>query len=1179
VGYKNLKNERKMKCSKCQTENPEKRKFCRECGAKLQNACPQCGNENLPGDKFCGECGNSLTELKEGPAIDYTKPQSYTPKFLVDKILTTRSSIQGERKLVTVLFADVANYTSISEKLDPEEVHQIMDGCFNILMDEIHKYEGTINQFTGDGVMALFGAPVAHEDHAQRGCRAALDIQSAMLAYGNEITNAYEREFKIRIGLNSGPVVVGTIGDDLRMDYTAVGDTTNLAARLQQVADPERIVISESTHRLVSGYCITRSLGELLLKGVSQPVPAWELVAANETRTRLEVEAERGLTPFVGRARELQTLHECFVRAQAGQGKVVFLVGEAGIGKSRLLLEFRRQLVEEDSTWLEGHAMSFGRSMAFHPLIDLLKRNFRIDEDDSERKKIEKIQHGVQLVDRKLYPILPYIRYLLAVDPGETAVQAMDPQMRRGEIFNALQRLLISAATVRPQILVFEDLHWMDQATEESLKYLADSIPNTRVLLICTYRPGYAHPFGDRTYHTRIVLPTITATDSVQMAQAMLATEHLPEALQALIIKKAEGNPFFVEEVVKSLREAGAIRHAGDDYVLTKPLEEIVVPDTIQDVLMARIDRLEDVSKKTLQLASVIGREFTYRLLERIADIRERTEEYLQELKAIELIYEKHLFPELVYMFKHALTQDVAYNSLLIQRRQELHRFIGQAIEELYVDRLAEQYEILAYHYMQGEAWDKALKYLYQAADKAAQTFANREAIALYDQALEAASHLGDAADAQTRMAIHKAKVNLFFVLSDFENSRAEGECLLNLAHEVGDRANESLALASIGRALHYAHDLEQALAYSERALEVAEAADARHALAGAYFTNGVVQAVTGHLDLAQKRIDQAITISQSEGDVVDHALSLYLSGILKNWEGDYTEALRPLSHGLHIASEHKLPVPLIRCLWTKGLVLIGRGEYDEAQSALEEGLALSGKVGEEAWAHRLLNSLGWLYFECGDLGRAMDFNQQGADGARRHGDAEIIANSELNLADTFLAKDDLASAQKLLEGVQHLVNDPATSDHMKWRYSTHLFVSFGELCLAVGDIVRARKFVDRCLEIATQSNSRKYLVKGWRLKGEIARLEKQQDEAEGWLQQALSLAQTIGNPTQLWLTHAALARLYERMKRKDRELENWKAAETVIISTADRLKDEKLRKTFIRSATVQEIMETTKRF
>ena len=717
-------------------------------------------------------------------------PLSYTPRHLAEKILTSRAALAGERKQVTVLFCDLANNTALAERLGPEAMHTLLNQFFELALGEVHRYEGTINQFLGDGFMALFGAPIAHEDHARRAVLAAVGLRQRLHAGPTPLGQQYGVEVAVRLGLNTGLVIVGAIGDNLRMDYTAIGDTTNVAARLQQVAGPDRIVLSEATHRLMAGYCTTQPLGELSLKGKAEPVRAWEVVAVQEARTRLEVEAERGLTPFVGRGRELQLLTDCFAQAQAGHGQVVFLVGEAGLGKSRLLLELRQHLGTA-ATWLEGHAVSFGRSMAFHPVIDLLRRNFRLEEGDAEGTIIEKMAQGVLRLGEDLRPLLPYLRSLLAVDPGEAAVRTMDPQLRRAETFDALRRLLLRAAEVRPQVVVFEDLHWMDQATEAFLTFTMDSIPTGRVLCLLTYRPGYVHPFGDRTYYTRLALPTLSSADTVQMARAMLATEHLPEALQTLIIQKAEGNPFFVEEVVKSLRETGAMRREGDHYVLARPLDETVVPDTIQDVLMARIDRLEEAPKKTLQLAAVIGREFTRRLLDRLADIQERTEPYLQELKALELIYEKRLYPELAYMFKHALTQDVAYNSLLVQRRQELHRLIGLAIEELYADRLAEQYEVLAYHFARGEEWAKALEYFCQAAEKAAQAFATREAVALYDQALEAAGHLGAAVDAETLMAIHQAKANLYFVLSDFERARAEGERLLALARRAGDRVRE----------------------------------------------------------------------------------------------------------------------------------------------------------------------------------------------------------------------------------------------------------------------------------------------------------------------------------------------------------------------------------------------------
>jgi class 3 adenylate cyclase/tetratricopeptide (TPR) repeat protein/ribosomal protein L40E len=1164
-----------MKCPKCQFENPAEMHFCGKCGAKLEKICSQCNSPNPSGFRFCGKCGHDLTQLKESLAVNYSEPQSYTPKHLTDKILASQSSLEGERKQVTVLFCDLVNSTALAERLGPEPMHALINEFFGVGLSGVHRYEGTINQFLGDGFMALFGAPIAHEDHARRAVLAAVEIQRELREKAADLARLSKERLAVRMGLNTGLVIVGAIGDDLRMDYTAVGDTTNVAARLQRAASPGQIVISDTTHSLVTGYCTTRPLGEFALKGKSEAIIAWEVISVDEARTRIEVEAERGLTPFVGRERELQILSGCFAQAREGNGQVVFLVGEAGLGKSRLVLEFRLRIGTQ-ATWLEGHAMSFGRSMAFHPLIDLLRRNFRIEEDDPEAAIIERIEASVLRLGEEMRSILPYLRYLLAVDPGDPTVKTMDPQLRRGEIFDSLRRLMLRSAEVRPQVLVFEDLHWMDQATEDFLTFLADSIPASRVLCLFTYRPGYAHPFGDRSYHTRIALPNLSSEDTVQMAQAMLATEHLPAELETLIHKKAEGNPFFVEEVVKSLRDVGAIRRKGDRYELAKPLDEIVVPDTIQDVLMARIDRLEEAPKRTLQLASVIGREFTRRLVDRLVDIRERTEAYLQELKAIELIYEKTLFPELAYMFKHALTQDVAYHSLLEQRRKELHRIIGLAVEDLYADRLAEHYEVLGYHFAKGEEWAKALEYLCKAAEKATEAFATREAVALYDEALEAAGQLGDATGAETLMGIHAAKANLYFALSDFEGSRAEGEHLLALARRVRDQASEAGALASMGWASLWAHDFDRGLEYSRQAIEAADSADAKSPVAASQITTGLVHMLRGHLDVAQKKLDQALTISRQAGDVIHEAFSLSLAGLVKNWEGEYTEASRLLSDSLQISREHNLSVPFLQALWVKGLALVVNGEYDEALSTIKEGLALSEKLGDEVFGHRILNGLGWLYSECGDLDRAIDLSQQAAARARKRGDAETISNPELNLSDVFLAQGDLALAQEALDGVYGLVRDPATTDWMRWRFSMHLFGSFGVLWLARGEPAKARKFTEQCLEIATRTNSRKYLVKGWLLKGQIALADRQWGEAEKWLRQALTMAERIGNPTLCWKTHLAVGHLHAETKRSEMAQQAYLAARNVIDGMKASTKNPELRASLESSPMFSQIYDLT---
>src|SRR5215470_14493820 len=476
-----------MRCLQCGHDNPEQVKFCGECGTRIEGLCPNCGTSNPPTNKFCYQCGRALASPPT-PTARFASPQSYTPPHLAEKILTSRTALAGERKQVTVLFADVSGFTSIAERLDPEEVHQFMNRAFELILGEVHRYEGTINQFLGDGVMALFGAPIAHEDHAQRAVHAALGMQRVLQGYGAELQRTRGITFRVRMGLNTGLVVVGSIGDNLRMDYTAVGDTTNLAARILNLAEPGQVVIAEDTHKAVSGYFITRPLGERAIKGKVEPVNAYEVVRARGLRTRLEIGVERGLTPFVGREPELTLLQERWTEVKAGRGQVVFLMGEAGIGKSRLLSEFQRRLADEPVTWLTGRCISYGKEMAYLPIIDLLKHNFQVEEGDDDATISAKIEQGMGALGAELQLAIPHVKYLLSVPPGDDSVLRLDAQQRRLRLFEALRAMMLQGGQRRPLVLVVEDLHWIDKTSEEVLLYLADSIPAAQVLLLVTYR-------------------------------------------------------------------------------------------------------------------------------------------------------------------------------------------------------------------------------------------------------------------------------------------------------------------------------------------------------------------------------------------------------------------------------------------------------------------------------------------------------------------------------------------------------------------------------------------------------------------------------------------------------------------------------------------------------------------
>lgn len=731
-----------MECRACRFQNPPGAKFCNECGAKLEPICPGCGQSNPAGSKFCNKCGVSLREIRPASAGDYIQHRAYTPKFISDTYLSKPMAVEGERKTVTVMFVDVANSTRLFEKLDPEEVHWIMDRCFKLLIDEVHRYEGTINQFMGDGVMALFGAPVAHEDHALRACRAALSIQQAMVDFKEKIRKDYGVVFEVRIGLNSGPVVVGAIGDDLRMDYTAVGDTVNLACRFESQAQPGTIVLSRITHRLVQNYFNFRYLGRAELKGIAQPQELFELVNTGVATTRLEASAQRGLTDFVGRGTSMASLMEAYEKVKSGSGQVVSIVGEAGVGKSRLLFEFRNRLAPGSFGYLEGRCVHFGGAIPYLPILDIMKSFFEIGETERDTVSLKRIQQKIQQLGNAFMDILPPIQDLLSLPVDDERYLGLESRQRKERLFEALRDLIVRGCQQQPLIIAIEDLHWIDKASEELLGYLIGWLANIKVLLILLHRPEYSHQWASRSYYTRIGVIHLTRQFSEALIRSILKdAEPTPDVIQ-LILKRSAGNPLFMEELTHALVEDGTILKSGPDYVLCRTETDLQVPDTIEGIIAARIDRLEENVKKIIQLASVIGREFTFRVLQAICEMNADIKGDLLDLQGLELIYEKNLFPELEFVFKHALTVEVTYNSLLSHKKKEIHGSIGRAIEGLFADNLDEYYEMLAYHYTRGEQTEKAAHFLKCSGQKATRNHNLWEAYGFYKQAVESLSKL-----------------------------------------------------------------------------------------------------------------------------------------------------------------------------------------------------------------------------------------------------------------------------------------------------------------------------------------------------------------------------------------------------------------------------------------------------
>ena len=1097
-----------MKCPKCQADNPENKKFCRDCGARLVSACPKCGSECLPSDAFCGECGGPLGQAKPVHPVDYSRPQTYTPKFLADKILTSRQSIEGERKLVTVLFADVANYTAMSEKLDPEEVHQIMDGCFKILMDEIYRYEGTIDKFTGDGVMALFGAPIAHEDHAQRACYAALGIQKALDAYGNKVKIESKVDFKMRVGLNSGPVIVGAVGSDLRMDYTAVGDTVNLASRMQTLAQPGAILVSKDVHKMARDFFRFKSLGKKAVKGKEEAVEAYELLEPTQVATRIEAAIVRGLTRFVGREREMSTLKEAFDKAKAGSGQIVGLVGEAGVGKSRLLFELKQMLPEGHYTYLEGRCLHYGGSMPYLPFLDVIKAYFGIEEGDREYIIKKKMSDKVAQLDEKLKGILPPLEDILSLKIEDEAYLKLDPPAKRVKIFEAIRDLLMRESQNRPLVLAVEDLHWIDKTSEEFLGYLIGFLANARIMLILLYRPEYTHQWASKSYYRQIGVDQLSLTSSAELVQSILEEGEVVPELRELILNRSAGNPLFMEEFTHTLLENGSIGRKDHQYILTRKAAEIQVPDTIQGIIAARMDRLDDNMKRTMQVASVIGRDFAFRILQTITGMREELKSYLINLQGLEFIYEKSLFPELEYIFKHALIQEVAYNSLLIKRRKEIHERIGRAIEEIYADRLEEFYEMLAHHYSKADNPEKAYMYLKLSGDKATKNYAKWEALAFYQGAIDLLSRQPDTEEYKRKgVEIRLLMSTPMRYLTYPEGSLPILEDGERLSRELGDE--ESLAQFLSLLSLHHGFkgDAQRGLKYAEECFMKAEKRQDVDLVASIGLQLCTNYSGLGEYWKVAEVAPSVIALIERTGRQLElfnwgwnvYAAMHAMHGMALVYLGDFEGAEAPYEKGLRFAQEIKdlhcigfvehlfacgclqrgngrkaiahEESAIKHCEETQFLTLLGLawqgsgwgyllvGDLETAREHVEKGHAHDRAVGFSlvpSWYYKIMTE---ICLESGDWERARGYAMEGLQCAKTHGERMFEADLSF-LSGVALAKADpsqSAKAEGLIVGGIKLLEELKTKP-----YPAEGYLYLGELYADTGRKEKALETLNR---------------------------------------------------------------------------------------------------------------------
>jgi adenylate cyclase len=900
-------------------------------------SCPGCGTENPREHKFCGACGHTLrgwgsarAEGLETPSgsneVSGRDPLARTPEHLAEKIRDARADLDGERKQVTVLFADVMGSMDLAERTEPELWRSVMDRFFSILCDGVHRFEGTVDKFTGDGIMALFGAPIAHEDHARRACWAALTLQRELAAYAIEVRRAHGLNFSVRIGINSGEVIVGAIGEDLRVEYTAVGHTVGLAQRMESLAEPGKPYLTEETAKLVAGYLDLEDLGAFEVKGVSEPVRVHALAGAGGAHTRLDISRARGFSKFVGRGDELAILESTLEQARAGNGAVVGVVGEAGVGKSRLCHEFVERCRKRGIPIYEAQGQAHGKQIPFLPVLQLMRNVFAIAESDTDQQAREKIAGRLLLADDAFAEALPLVFDFLAVPDRHRPAPQMDPEARQRALLEIVKRMVHAGSqSDNPGINLLEDAHWFDPGTEIFVTQLVDAIQGTRNLTIMNFRPEYSAEWMRKSYYRQISLAPLGPEAIRALLAELLGEDPSLNGLPDLIHERTGGNPFFIEEVVRSLAESGNIEGKRGEYRFARPVDEAAVPATVNTILAARIDRLSEREKGLLQSAAVVGREFSEPVLARAAALAEgELGPALRVLIAAEFLYEQQLYPEAIYAFKHPLTQEVAYQSQLRERRAAVHRRVAEALEELYPDKLDERSALLAQH------WEAA----------------------------------GDAVAA----ARWTARAAAWSGLNDISESVRHWRKVSELVERLPESAeSNALALAARAARLNYGWRLgiseQEATAHYEAGRELAERSGDRANVLMITALYATVRGLAGHVEEYGELAEEVDRLSLEVGDPALRMTMLIVPAYARVVRGRLADALTLLDEGIALGAEDPalgggvfLACPYAWCVLMRGQVLVAMGYPEEAASLPERAVLVAqgqGDLETEGWAHQ----------------------------------------------------------------------------------------------------------------------------------------------------------------------------------------------------------------------------------
>jgi len=1220
-----MTNQESSVCSNCSSEIPLDAKFCQRCGHALAIICPICRESNESSARFCKNCGMEIGNVtNHQEKLSLRALQQSAPNDFQEKVRMAISQIDDERKPVTILFVDIVGSTSKAEKMDPEEWKEVVTGAHRRLSEAIYRYEGTVAQLLGDGLLAYFGAPITHEDDPVRAVLAGLAIQESIKQYAQELAG-YVDDFRVRVGINTGTVIIGDIGEGMNVEYLAVGDAVNVASRVETAARPESVWLGEDCARLVSSEFELKEQGEIKVKGKAGSLRLFEVVGK-----RLEAEHGRetkdGTSVYVGREEELGQLQSALIDLCKGHGQIVVILGEAGIGKSRLVEELRSfaatyqrtkdkeqdeaLLVQPESLrWLEGRSVSYGSSLSFWAITQLLLADLGLREGTTEARVELALRKRVKgLFGEGAEKALPFLIHLLGLrleGESEALIRSLDGETLRRETLSTIYEYFSHLSAESPTVLVFEDLHWADPSSIKALEVLLPLTDRTPLMILSPTRIERDHASWDihllaeTNYahrYTKILLQKLSSSESTQLVDGLLGVTDLPESVRDFVMQRSEGNPLYVEEVVQHLVERGYLVKEDNTWRATTEIGDIGVPDTLQGLLLARIDQQEEDVRRTLQLASVIGKSFMYRLLEAISDSERELDDQLSQLQRADLVRENARLPELEYIFKHSLTQEAAYDSLLVERRKEFHRKVGEAIELLFHEHAEEFTGLLAHHWERAGHPDKAVQYLLRAGERARRLHAHLEALGYYNRALVL---MDDDSDSYLPTLMHRAHVLL--ELFRGKEAVADFEKLQSIAHRNNDRQSELMTLLGLGRGNYILSLDETDIEFAQRSRNFYESAyelakdigDQAGMIKALVPTTWYKDFWPEYADQARQNAEKASNLSLELGNedlIFDSKLALAHTGTLFERErlgaelidqlearkdysrlnillfrlmftnlslGNFTKAVQTCEAGIKIA--RKIGVPPVQYATIRALAYIQLGRFDDARHSLEE------EVADEA--HRFGKAFrdtgyGIYYFEMLSYKKARETLESSIKQADLVGRAWLVNYGRFYLARA-LVEGGVGSNSEIKNILRYFDSTVSPDDAL----------IFGHLALSNDDLTQALEMANILVTHSKESGRRPDMASALLLKAQTLMAMEQVEEAVAAAEEGVQLAMEMDYLPVLWRLRGTKAEALKHLGRHKETANEFKGASDIIEELAGNISEEDLRTAFLSNPIVSSIL------